>query len=89
MGTGDVVVILSAFGWDRVFCLSSVRFYKPSSQYTQLGMSAPWLLPFGLNFTAAYVLRHFQGETRYARTAAGNTAENANYYFKIGNIWPG
>jgi len=52
--------------------------------YTQIGASASWLAPFGLNLTAAWGQQDFQGAKKAARQAAGNTTDATNYYVKLG-----
>ena len=55
--------------------------------YQQIGASASWLAPIGLNVTASGGLRKFQGALKQARLAAGNTDNSKNYYLKVG--WKG
>ena len=55
--------------------------------YSQIGGSASWLAPFGLNVTATVGLRKFQGSLKQDRLAAGDTDDSQNYYLKVG--WKG
>ncbi len=53
-------------------------------QWTQLGLSASYLAPFGLNLTVSYGMRNFQDETKDTRLAAGQTDDATNMYVKLG-----
>ena len=57
---------------------------RDSSEFTQLGVSASWLAPFGLNLTGAYGTRMYQGDTKTDREANGQSTDANNYYMKIG-----
>jgi hypothetical protein len=60
---------------------------RGSSEFTQMGLSASWLMPFGLNLTAAYGTRNFEGETKDDRVADGKSEDATNYYIKLGYKW--
>jgi len=51
---------------------------RDTTERTQYGLSASWLMPFGLNLTAAYGLADFEEEGREDAT---------NYYIKLGYKW--
>lgn len=57
---------------------------RGTSEFDQFGLSASWLAPFGLNLTAAYGMRDFDGQTKADRLAAGQTDDATNYYVKLG-----
>ena len=57
---------------------------RGSSEFTQIGVSASWLAPFGLNLTGSYGTRMYQGDTKEAREANGQSKDANNYYVKLG-----
>jgi predicted porin len=60
---------------------------RGSSEYSQLGASAAWLSPFGLNLMVAYGNRDYSGSTEADRLADGKTEDATNYYAKLGYRW--
>lgn len=57
---------------------------RGNSDFTQLGVSASWLAPFGLNLTGSYGTRMYQGDTKADREANGQSKDANNYYIKLG-----
>jgi len=57
---------------------------RGTSEFTQLGVSASWLAPFGINLTGSYGTRMYQGDTKSDREANGQSKDAHNYYVKLG-----
>jgi hypothetical protein len=57
---------------------------RGTTEYWQFSSSASWLAPFGLNLTASFGYRKYQGQTEQIRLLSGQTDDTQNYYFKVG-----
>ena len=61
--------------------------FSVDGEYTQVGASASWLAPFGLNLTGAYGIRNYRGQTKQERSIAGQSDNATNTYLKLGYVW--